>query len=388
MAIDPIQQSNVVDKEKREIRIPLVDLVAQYESIRTELDEAMASVVKTGRYIGGDQVRTFAKSFASFCNASHCLPCANGTDALEIALQALGIGKGDEVILPAFTFVATMEAVINIGATPVLCDIDPQRYTLEAGTVRKHITAKTKAIIVVHLFGQMAAIDDLIILANEHNVFLIEDAAQAHGASYKGKRAGSIGVINTFSFYPGKNLGAYGDAGAITTNDEALYIKAKKIADHGRISKYDHEIIGRNSRLDALQAAVLNVKLNHLEAWNQRRMALAVRYHLLLSGVEGLELPTDFDDSEHVYHLFVICVKDGRRDSLREHLAQQGIETGIHYPIALTNLKVTTDQLKIVTSCEHAEQASTEVVSLPLYPELTEQMQDYICQHIIEFLKK
>lgn len=388
MAFDPIHPSIFMDLKNSDIRIPLVDLVAQYESIQSELDEAMASVVRNGRFIGGDHVNAFAKHFADFCEAAHCVPCANGTDALEIALQALGIGKGDEVIIPAFTFVATLEAVVNVGATPVLCDIDPLRYTIDVEQAKSLITSKTKAIVPVHLFGQMADMDALLELSNKHSIHVIEDAAQAHGAIYKNKRAGSIGVMNTFSFYPGKNLGAYGDAGAITTNDETLFIKAKKIADHGRISKYDHEIIGRNSRLDALQAAVLSVKLNHLEAWNHKRVALAAGYRRLLSGVEGIELPADFEDSQHVYHLFVIRVKNGHREALREHLNQQGIETGIHYPIALTKLKVTTDQLKIVTSCEHAEQASAEVVSLPLYPELTDQMQDYICHHIIHFLKQ
>ena len=388
MAFDPIHPSIFMDLKNSDIRIPLVDLVAQYESIQSELDEAMASVVASGRFIGGDHVNAFAKHFADFCGAAHCVPCANGTDALEIALQALGIGKGDEVIIPAFTFVATLESVVNVGATPVLCDIDPLRYTIDVEQANSLITPKTKAIVPVHLFGQMADMDALLELSNKHSIYIIEDAAQAHGATYKGKRAGSLGVMSTFSFYPGKNLGAYGDAGAITSNDESLYLKAKKIADHGRISKYDHEIIGRNSRLDTLQAAVLSTKLKHLAEWNHRRHALAIRYSLQLSGIEGLELPQSFEDSQSAWHLYVIRLKQADREAFRKYLKEQGIETGIHYPIALTKLKVTTDQLKMVTSCEHAEQASAEVVSLPLYPELTEQMQDYICHHIIEFLKK
>lgn len=365
--------------------IPLVDLVAQYESIREELDEAIASVVQAGRFIGGHQVQAFADDFASFCQVAHCVPCANGTDALEIALSVLGIGKGDEVIVPAFTFVATLEAVVSVGATPVLCDIDPNRFTIDPQRVKNLITSKTKAILPVHLFGQMAAMDDLISLAKSSGLHLIEDAAQAHDATYKGKMAGSMGDISTYSFFPGKNLGAYGDAGAILTNNEAWHIKSLKLANHGRIAKYDHETIGRNSRMDTLQAAVLSVKLKHLTDWTKKRHALAIRYTILLSGIEGLVLPNTFEDGQSAWHLYVVRIKNGSRDDFRKYLQEHGIETGIHYPIALSKLKVTTEQLKIVTNCYEAELAAAEVVSLPLYPELTEQMQDYICHHIISF---
>jgi dTDP-4-amino-4,6-dideoxygalactose transaminase len=368
-------------------QIPLVDLVAQYEVIQGEIDTAFKLTLTSGRFIGGDPLVSFAGSFAAYCEVNHCVPCANGTDALEMALAVIGIGKGDEVIIPAFTFVATLEAVVNIGATPVLCDIDPVRFTLDVEKVKQLITPNVKAIVPVHLFGQMADMDPLISLAKENSIHLIEDAAQAHGATYKGHKAGSMGTISTFSFFPGKNLGAYGDAGAMVTDNEPLYHTAIKMANHGRTSKYDHEIIGRNSRMDTLQAAVLSVKLKHLEEWNTRRHALAVRYKVLLGGIDGLVLPQTFADGQSAWHLFVVRINDGRRDDFRNYLKERGIETGIHYPIALSKLKVTTEVLKIVKSCPEAEKASAEVVSLPLYPELTEPMQDYICHHIAEYFK-
>lgn len=367
--------------------IPLVDLVAQYQSIREEMDSAIRAVVSEGRFIGGEVVHRFADEFAAYCGVSNCVPCANGTDALEIALQVMGVRKGDEVIIPAFSFAATIEAVANVGATPVLCDIDPHRYTLDPRKAIALVSEKTKVIMPVHLYGQMTEMDALVSFASDNNIFIIEDAAQSHGATYKGKKAGSIGDINTFSFYPGKNLGAYGDAGAITTQSEFLAHKALKMANHGRTSKYDHEIVGRNSRLDTLQAAILSVKLKHLEAWTNKRIAIATRYRLLLAGIDQLQLPKAFGDSQHVYHLFVIRVDKAIRDDFRIYLQSKGIETGIHYSIALSKLKVTTDYLKILTSCPEAELAASEVVSLPIYPEMSESIQDYICEQIISFFK-
>lgn len=369
-------------------RIPLVDIVAQYASIKNELDQAIKDVIDHGHFIGGQPVRDFATQFASYCDVPHCIPCANGTDALEMALSSLGIGEGDEVIIPALTFVATLEAVVNVGATPVLCDIDPKRYTIDTAQAISLVTPNTKAFIPVHLYGQMADMDPLAAYAPDNHMLLIEDAAQAHGATYKGQKAGSIGDINTFSFYPGKNLGAYGDAGAITTKSDWLYTKTFKMANHGRISKYDHETIGRSSRMDALQAAILTVKLRHLEIWTLRRRAIALRYRELLDGYKQIGLPGEYADSPSVYHLFVIRVPAGRREDFMYHLHQAGIEAGIHYPIALSKLKVTTDQLQINVHCPEAEKASAEVVSLPIYPELTDEMQDYICEKVIGFFKK
>lgn len=368
--------------------IPLVDLVAQYYSIQSEMDDAIAGVITSGRFIGGEEVRKFAIKFAGLSNVPYCVPCANGTDSLEISLAALGIGKGDEVIIPAFSFVATLEAVCNVGATPVLCDIDPIRYTMDARNVEAVMTDKTKAIIPVHLYGQIADMHPLMLLAGVNDLYVIEDAAQAHGAEYNGQVAGSIGHMGSFSFYPGKNLGAYGDAGAITTNDEELYNLAYKIANHGRTSKYDHEIVGRNSRMDSLQAAILSVKLEHLREWNKNRFEIAKRYIDLLEDIDQISLPVINNQSKSVFHLFVIRVPKEKREDLMKYLARHSIETGIHYPISLSKLKVTTEQLKIVTGCPESEKASEEVVSLPMYPELTVDQQKYICDHIHDFFSR
>lgn len=366
-------------------KIPLVDLTAQYKSVKKEMDRAIARVIRAGHFIGGEEVNKFSVEFANVANAPFCVPCANGTDAIEIALSVLGIGKKDEVIIPAFSFVATLEAVYNVGATPVLCDIDPARYSIRAKDVAKLITPKTKAIMPVHLYGQMADMDPLVKLCKKHKLYLIEDAAQAHKAEYKGLLAGSIGDFATFSFYPGKNLGAYGDAGAITTSHKAYYEKARMIADHGRIQKYDHEIAGRNSRMDTLQAAILRVKINHLENWIKSRREIATYYDENLKEIKQISLPSRFMESQSVYHLYVIRVPASLRESFRAYMYKAGIETGIHYPIALSKLKVTTHQLKIKVDCPHAEKASREVVSIPIYPEMTTSQQEYICGHIRQY---
>jgi dTDP-4-amino-4,6-dideoxygalactose transaminase len=367
------------------IKVPLVDLVAQYHSIRKEIDKSIARVIQKGRFIGGEEVRKFAIEFANVANTPYCIPCANGTDAIEIALQSLGVGSGDEVIIPAFSFVATMEAVVNVGAVPVLCDIDPDRYCIDVKKAEKLISKKTKAVIPVHLFGQMAEMDSLKALCRRHQLWMIEDAAQAHKAEYKGLLAGSIGHFGTFSFYPGKNLGAYGDAGAITTNNQRLWQKASMIADHGRSDKYAHEIKGRNSRLDSLQAAVLRVKVKHLEEWIKSRRELAARYSEALKDIDGITLPASFAESQSVFHLYVIRVMHKQRDSLRQHLLEAGIETGIHYPVALSKLGVTRKVLKIKSSCPEAEKAASEVLSLPLYPELKSSQLKFVVKQIRKF---
>lgn len=369
------------------MHIPLVDLQAQYASIRDEIDSAIGEVIHSGQFIGGEKVMRFAEDFAGSCDARYCVPCANGTDALEIALSSMGFGPGDEVIIPAFSFVATLEAVVNIGATPVLCDIDPERYTMDVDQAIALVNDRTRVILPVHLYGQMADMNRLMAYASDHHLFVIEDAAQAHGASCLGQKAGSVGDINTFSFYPGKNLGAYGDAGAITTQSEWLYTKCLKIANHGRIDKYDHELIGRNSRMDSLQAAILSVKLRHLSRWVEQRRVLADRYRMRLREVEQVVLPGTFPDCPSAYHLFVIRVPSAKRSGFRNSLREEGIETGIHYPIALTQLKATTEQLGIRASCPEAERAAQEVVSLPIYPEMTDTQQEYICEKIIGYFR-
>lgn len=367
------------------MQIPLVDLKAQFKSIQKEMESAIKDVFRAGQFIGGEEVSKFAVEFAGIANTPYCIPCANGTDAIEIALTVLGVGKGDEVIIPAFSFVATLEAVCNVGARPVLCDIDPLRYSITAELIKPLITKRTKAIIPVHLYGQMADMGPIMKLSEAHDLYVIEDAAQAHKAEYKGLMAGSIGHFGTFSFYPGKNLGAYGDAGAMTCQKESWHDSAKKIANHGRINKYDHEIVGRNSRMDTLQAAILNVKAKHLEIWIKARREAAQRYDGLLKSISQVTVPVKFMDSPSVYHLYVIRVPADKRDALRTFLTSERIETGVHYPIALSRLKVTTKELQIKSKCPEAEKASNEVISLPLYPELTTSMQEYISSRIKKF---
>lgn len=370
------------------VSIPLVDLIAQYHSIRSEIDDAIASVLTGGKFIGGDQIKSFAEHFARLCEVPYCVPCANGTDALEIALASLGVGAGDEVIIPAFSFAATLEAVCNVGATPILCDIDPERYTMDPQLAIRLVTDRTKIFMPVHLYGQMADMDPLVSFATDNHMFVIEDAAQAHGAMYKNSKAGSMGDINTFSFYPSKNLGAYGDAGAMTTKSEWLYNKAFRIANHGRTSKYEHEIVGRNSRLDTLQAAILSVKLRHLETWTAKRQEIAIRYNELLAGIGEVVLPRFYADSLSVFHVYVIRVAKERREGFISSMKEKGIETGIHYPVSLSKLRVTTEQLKIKTECPESVKASEEVVSLPLYPEMSDGQQDYVCDCIRQFFLK
>jgi dTDP-4-amino-4,6-dideoxygalactose transaminase len=369
-------------------RVPLVDLQAQYQAIQPDIDRAVADVIQSGHFIGGEKVTSFGNSFALACEVPYCVPCANGTDALEMALMSLGIGAGDEVIIPAFSFFATLEAVHNVGATAVLCDIDPGRYTLDPVQAISLVTAKTKAFMPVHLYGQVADMDPLMAFATDNNMFVIEDAAQAHRALYKGHRAGSIGDINTFSYYPGKNLGAYGDAGAITTRSEWLYTKALKMANHGRISKYDHDSMGRNSRMDTLQAAVLTVKLRYLDDWIARRQQLAKRYSDLLLGMPDIIIPTTYSESPCTYHLYVVRVPPVLRDEIRGFLLTKGIETGVHYPVALSKLRATTEVLNIHVDCQESEKASHEVLSLPIYPEMTLEQQDYVISALQEYFTK
>jgi dTDP-4-amino-4,6-dideoxygalactose transaminase len=316
--------------------IKLVDLAAQYRSIKSEIDAAIANVISDSAFVGGKNVKDFEQQFAVYTKSKYCIGVANGTDALEIAIEAAKLPLGSEIIVPGNSFIASAEAVTRCGHKVVFADVDHGCYNLTAETVRSKLTVRTKAIIAVHLYGHPCDMDGLLEICNEHGLILIEDCAQAHGAEYKGRTIGTIGHLAAFSFYPGKNLGAYGDAGAITTQDEALATRARMIANHGRIAKYDHEFEGRNSRLDGLQAAILSAKLPHLESWTQRRIQIADYYLQHLAGIEELILPVRKEWARQVYHLFV--VRAVRRDELKDFLAKQGIETGIHYPIALPKL--------------------------------------------------
>jgi len=366
------------------MKIPFVDLKAQHESIKEEIDAAIAEVISKTAFIGGPFVKSFESSFAEFCKVKHCVGVGNGTDALFIALKALNIGEGDEVITVANSFIATSEAITMTGAKVVFVDINPQTYNIDVGKIEEKITKNTKAIIPVHLYGQPADMDPILDLAKKYNLYVLEDAAQAHGAVYKGQQIGSIGDMACFSFYPGKNLGAYGDAGAIVTNDEDLAIKARMIANHGRVDKYNHEIEGTNSRMDGIQGAILEIKLRHLNNWTESRRKNAYLYNEYLKNT-ALVTPVEIDNIRAVYHLFVVRVENGLRDKFQEHLKSRGISSGIHYPIALPNLKAYEYLGYSEGDFPVASRASYEIVSLPMFPELKESQIEYITKAIKEF---
>jgi dTDP-4-amino-4,6-dideoxygalactose transaminase len=363
--------------------VKFLDLNKQYQSIKDEIDDAIQSVISKSMYIGGKYVTSFENNFAAYQQAKYCIGVGNGTDAIEIALEALNLPKESEIIVPANSFIASAEAVTRAGHTVVFCDCDPNYYTIAIDDLEKRITSKTKAIIAVHLYGQPCDMDKLLRVAKQYDLKIIEDSAQAHGAEYKGKRIGTIGDIGTFSFYPGKNLGAYGDAGAIVTNDESLSVKIRMFANHGRIDKYDHEFEGMNSRMDGLQGAILDVKLKYLSQWTANRRAIAVRYYEGLSQVDSLVLPKEMDYLKHVYHLFVIRVSD--RDSLQEFLKSKGIATGIHYPTALPNLKAYRYLGYGFDAFPVANKYQNKIISLPIYPEFPETDQGTVIETIKHF---
>jgi dTDP-4-amino-4,6-dideoxygalactose transaminase len=370
------------EKGESIMAIPLVDLKAQYRSIQSDIDAAIRRVVENTSFILGKEVQAFEQAFAQYCGADHCIGVSSGTAALHLALRAAGIGPGDEVITSPFTFVATAEAIWMAGARPVFVDIHPRYYCIHPDLIERAITPRTKAIMPVHLYGQPADMDPIMDIARRHQLLVIEDAAQAHGAEYHGRRTGILGDIAGFSFYPGKNLGAYGDAGAVVTNNAELAERVRMLRDHGRRSKYEHEILGYGERLDALQAAILAAKLPHLEAWTERRRALAQRYHRLLAEVP-VELPEEMPGTRMVYHIYAI--RTPRRDALLQHLNAQGIGAGVHYPIPL-HLQPSLRYLGYQPGdFPEAERASQEVLSLPLYPEMTDEQQDMIVEAIRQF---
>ena len=346
--------------------IRFLDLRKQYESIKGDIDAAIAATLESCQFVGGPALTRFEGEFAAYQNARHCIGVANGTDAVEIALSALQLPPGSEVIVPANSFIASSEAVTTVGLKVVFCAADPGTSLIDLDDARKRITPQTRAIMPVHLYGQPCDMDAVMAFAQEFKLKVMEDCAQAHGAEWNGRRVGTFGDVGTFSFYPGKNLGAYGDGGAIVSNDDALARRMRMIANHGRIEKYNHEFEGRNSRLDALQAAILSAKLKHLEGWIAARRAVAAVYARELSGVSGLQLPVVRDAARHVFHLFV--VRTPRRDALQSHLKARGIETGIHYPIALPLLTAYQGLQQATSSDAMAEQ----LLSLPMGEHLGE----------------
>lgn len=364
--------------------IPLVDLKAQYQTIKPEIDAAIQRVVSNTSFILGKEVADFERNFAAFCQVQHCVGVDSGTAALHVALLVLGIKPGDEVITTTHTFIATSEVISLVGAKPVFVDIDPRTYNLNPDLVERAITPRTRAIIPVHLYGQPAEMDPILEIARRHNLRVVEDAAQAHGAEYRGRRAGTMGDIACFSFYPGKNLGAYGDAGALVTNDAALAEHARMLRDHGRCDKYAHQIVGFGYRIDALQAAVLNVKLPHLDAWNARRREIADQYTEWLTNADVVT-PYVPPHVKPVYHIYCIRVGAGKRDALLKHLHGCGIDAGIHYPIPLHMQPVYADLGYMAGDFPQAAKAASEILSLPIYAELTDAQVQQIAETVKEF---
>lgn len=363
--------------------IPLVDLKAQYETIKDEIGAAITGVLDHGMYVLGPDVKAFESDFAAFCDTKYAYGVSNGLDALRIALAALDVKAGDEVILPANTFIATALAVSAVGAKPVLVDCDPHTYEIDVAATEAAITPRTKVIIPVHLTGLMADMDPINALAERHGISVVEDAAQSQGATYKGRKSGSLGKIGCTSFFPGKNLGAYGDGGGITTNDDALAKKIDMLRNYGQEVKYHHLVQGLNCRLDSMQAAILRVKLRHLPAWNEARRAHAAKYLELLKGVGDLAFQHIPSEYVPVYHLFII--ETARRDALKDYLTERGIGCGIHYPIPVHLQPAYAELGYREGAFPHAERLAKTMLTLPLYAEITDEQIQHVTRSIKEF---
>ena len=367
------------------MNIPFVDLKAQYQSIKAEADAAIQRVLDNTSFILGREVEAFEAAFAEYAGAKFCVGLSNGTAAVQLAVTACGLTAGDEVIVPANTFFATAEGVSTAGAMPVFVDADPVSYNIDAHKIEAAITDRTRAIMPVHLYGQAADLDPIFELAAKHDLIVIEDAAQAHGSEYKGKRVGALGRAGCFSFYPGKNLGAYGEGGAVVTNDEEVARKLRLLRDHGSERKYHHEIIGYNFRLEGLQGAVLSVKLKYLDGWNQLRREHAARYDELLRE-SGLKLPLEMKYARHVYHLYV--VQTDERDALQTSLNEAGVQTGIRYPIPIHLQPAYASLGHKAGDFPEAESQASRVLSLPMFAELTDEQIESVAKVIYESMNK
>ncbi len=366
------------------MEIPFVDLKAQYRQLKDEVDPAVLAVMQRGDFVLGGAVTEFEREFAEYCHVEHCVGVDSGYSALELMIRAYDIGPGDEVITAANTFIATTLAISNTGATPVLVDCDPQTYNIDASKIEAAITPRTKAIMPVHLYGQAADMDAIVGIARKHGLLVFEDAAQASGARYKGRRAGSLGDAAAFSFYPGKNLGAYGDGGAVTTNDAAIAEKIRLLRNIGQKVKYYHEVKGYNHRLDTIQAAVLRVKLPYLDGWNASRRRAAATYAEMLAGLP-IVAPETADYAEHIFHLFVVRVSGGR-EALMDRLKEAGIATGLHYPIPI-HLQPAYVELGYKRGDFPVTEAyADEILSLPIFPELDDEKVAYVANAIREFM--
>jgi len=366
------------------MNVPFVDLKAQYQAIRSEIDPAIQAVISEAAFVGGKYVEGFEKAYAEKYGRKHCISCANGTDAIYITLKALGIGPGDEVITVANSFIATSETITQAGARPVFVDID-EYFHIDPGLIEAKITSRTKAVIPVNIFGQSVDLDAVKAICDRHGLHLIEDCAQSHFATYKGRKTGTFGIAGTFSFYPGKNLGAYGDGGAIIADDDDFARRARLFASHGSLQKHIHEIEGINSRLDAIQAVVLKAKLAHIDDWNRARNAHALKYNALLAGIPQVETPKLRPDTFHIFHLYVI--RADRRDDLAAFLKDKGIFTGIHYAKALPMtpayryLNLRPEDFPVACAWQD------RILSLPMYPELSDPQIAYVADSVKEFYR-
>ena len=368
-----------------QVMVPFMDLKSEHHTLRDEIGKVWNALLDSATFVGGPQVEEFERSFAQFCGVKHAIGVANGTDALSLALEALGIGRDDEVITAANSFVATAEAIVRCGARPVFVDIDPQTYNIDASQIEPYITQRTRALIPVHLYGQPADMKPILALARRYGLKVIEDAAQAHGALYHGRRVGSMGDAACFSFYPAKNLGACGDGGAVVTSDDSIATAVLKLRNHGGLKKYEHRIIGYNSRLDSLQAAILQIKLPHLEQRNAIRRQHAQTYDRLFADMANIVTPYVPEGIESVYHLYVIRIGKGTRNDLQQYLQDHGVQTGIHYPAPIHR----TEAFARFSShpCPVAEQYAETVLSLPMYPEMEKRQAEYVANVVCDYVQ-
>lgn len=367
------------------MNVPFLDLKAQLPFIRTEIEGRFARIIDNTAFVCGKETKEFEETFSQLHEAKNTVGLSSGTDGNHMALICCEIGAGDEVILPANTFIATAEAISYTGATPVFVDVDADTFNIDVNKIEERITPRTRAINPVHLYGQPADLDPILDIAKEHSLLVIQDAAQAHLAEYKGRRVGGIGDLASWSFYPGKNLGAWGEAGALTTNNDEIHHKARILRDHGSGKKYYHDYVGFNYRMSEFQAAVLNTKMRHIERWTEQRRANARIYNANLAGIEGVKIPSEMEDVRHVYHLYVIRTEN--RDDMLEFLRENGIGVGLHYPIPLHLTQAYAHLGYSIGDFPVAEQLANEILSLPMYPELTEEHINFVCKKIKDFLQ-
>ena len=372
------------------IRIEMVDLKGQYNKIKTEIDQAVISCISSTSFINGPAVKEFQLNLEQYLGVKHVIPCANGTDSLQIAMMVLDLKPGDEVICPAFTYVATAEVIGLLGLTPVMVDVDPNTFNVTATEIEKAITSKTKAIVPVHLYGQPCDMESIMKVAEKYNLFVIEDNAQAIGADYtfsdgRKVKTGTMGHIGSTSFFPSKNLGCYGDGGALMTNDNTLAHKMRMIANHGQEKKYYHTVLGCNSRLDTIQATILNIKLPLLDIYSAERNKMASFYDFVLSDVEGIELPKRQNNSSHVFHQYTLKVKNGRRNQLQQYLIDRGIPSMIYYPLPLYKQEAFKQFVSDDFKLSNTEQLCDEVLSLPIHTEMNIVDMNFICDTIKSF---